>query len=366
MKKIMIWATMLLTLCACQNNNNTTTEAEELPLPETIEEFVERLDSMDSFFEHTMNSDSTTTSYYRYWGRYHTKNFENDSVREREMAIRNYFSKGIKHLQEKYRPKAAKYYDYETHINGKDTIEFVLATKALSDSLPDDMKGKEFSTNYRYYPEFITYNFQKKNEDVWEMFTYHKEEKTPLKQLAHKEDVQQLVLNLISSVKGVKEIPVKYLNENGERFNGNIICFDWQKKGEKTALQEGTLYEIPVKGEEKMKLVNDLCNALTDFVKTHYAPYLEYTFYDRFDKEDSDRYRTNIMGLNINNTEGAGHAAMRAGLFRLQVGGYGDQSLKILFLNVRNQSFYIPMDWMEIKQIHNNDIEWLPGSKYHM
>ena len=65
MKKIMIWATMLLTLCACQNNNNTTTEAEELPLPETIEEFVERLDSMDSFFEHTMNSDSTTTSYSR-------------------------------------------------------------------------------------------------------------------------------------------------------------------------------------------------------------------------------------------------------------------------------------------------------------
>ena len=87
MKKIMIWATMLLTLCACQNNNNTTTEAEELPLPETIEEFVERLDSMDSFFEHTMNSDSTTTSYYYYWGRYHTSNYENDSVRHKVAAI---------------------------------------------------------------------------------------------------------------------------------------------------------------------------------------------------------------------------------------------------------------------------------------
>ena len=366
MKKIMIWATMLLTLCACQNNNNTTTEAEELPLPETIEEFVERLDSMDSFFEHTMNSDSTTTSYYRYWGRYHTKNFENDSVREREMAIRNYFSKGIKHLQEKYRPKAAKYYEYETHINGKDTIEFVLATKALSDSLPDDMKGKEFSTNYRYYPEFITYNFQKKNEDVWEMFTYHKEEKTPLKQLAHKEDVQQLVLNLISQIKGVKKTPVKYLRDNGERFTGQIICFNWQKKDEKIALQEGILYEIPVKGEEKMKLVNDLRKALTDFVKTHYAPYLELNFYNKFVKEYCNSYITSVMGLNIHNAEGAGHAAMRSGLFRLQVGSYGDQSLKILFLNVRNQSFYIPMDWMEIKEIHNNEIEWLPGSKYHM
>jgi hypothetical protein len=228
------------------------------------------------------------------------------------------------------------------------------------------MKGRDFHENYRYYPEFITYDFRKEEGDCMEWFTYHKEEQTPLKQLADKEDVQNLVVNLISQIKGVKKTPVKYLRDNGERFTGQIICFNWQKKDEKIALQEGTLYEIPVKGEEKMKLVNDLCNALKDFVNTHYAPYLEYTFYDRFDKEDSDRYITNIMGLNINNTEGAGHAAMRAGLFRLQVGGYGDQSLKILFLNVRNQSFYIPMDWMEIKQIHNNDIEWLPGSKYHM
>lgn len=53
------------------------------------------------------------------------------------------------------------------------------------------------------------------------------------------------------------------------------------------------------------------------------------------------------------------------GLFRLQVGSYGDRGLKILFLNVWNQSFYIPMDWMEIKQIHNNEIEWLPDSHYH-
>ena len=365
MKKSMIWATMLLTLCACQNNNNTTTEAEELPLPETIEEFVERLDSMDSFFEHTMNSDSTTTSYYYYWGRYHTSNYENDSVRNKVEAIWNYFGKGIKYLQEKYRPQAAKYYAYETHISGKDTIEFILATKALSDLLSEDMKGRDFHENYRYYPEFITYDFRKEEGDCMEWFTYHKEEQTPLKQLADKEDVQNLVVNLISQIKGVKKTPVKYLRDNGERFTGQIICFNWQKKDEKIALQEGTLYEIPVKGEEKMKLVNDLCNALKDFVNTHYAPYLEYTFYDRFDKEDSDRYRTNIMGLNINNTEGAGHAAMRPGLFRLQVGSYGDQSLKILFLNAINQSFYIPMDWMEIKEIHNNEIEWLPDSKYH-
>ena len=355
---------MLLTLCACQNNNNATTEAEELPLPETIEEFVERLDSIDSFFEHTASSDSNTTNYYYHWARYHSRSFENDSERKKDKAIWNYFSKGIKHLQEKYRPKAAKYYEYETHINGKDTIEFILATKALSDSLPDDMKGKEFSTNYRYYPEFITYNFQKKNENVIEWFIYHKEEKTTPKKLAHKEDVQQLVLNLISRVKGVKEIPVKYLNENGERFNGHTICFDWQKKGQKIALQEGTLYEIPVKGEEKLKLANDLHNALKKFVNTHYAPYLELNYYNDFDK-DYDGNISNIMGLNINNAEGAGHAAMKPGLFRLQVGSCGNKFLKILFLNARNQSLYIPMDWMEIRQIHNNEIEWLPGSRHH-
>ena len=225
MKKIMIWATMLLTLCACKENNNATTEAEELPLPETIEEFVERLDSMDSFFEHTMNSDSTTTSYYYYWGRYHTSNYENDSVRNKVEAIWNYFGKGIKYLQEKYRPQAAKYYAYETHISGKDTIEFILATKALSDLLSEDMKGRDFHENYRYYPEFITYDFRKEEGDCMEWFTYHKEEQTPLKQLADKEDVQNLVVNLISQIKGVKKTPVKYLRDNGERFTGQIICF---------------------------------------------------------------------------------------------------------------------------------------------
>lgn len=365
MKKMMIWATILLTLCACKNNNATTTEAEELRLPETIEEFIEGLDSLDSFYEHTVHSDSNTTSYSCMWLRFHAINFENDSVRDREMAIRDYVSKSLSHLKEKYRPQAAKYYEYETHINGKDSIEFILAPKALLDSLPEDMKGTDFNQNFRYYPEFIRYEKTHKDKDTFEWFTYHKEEKTPLKQLVHKEDVQELVLNLISSVKGVKEIPVKYLKDNGERFNRNVVCFDWQKKGEKIALQEGSLYEIPVKGEEKLKLVNDLRNALKDLVNTHYAPYLELNFYNKFGKEDCDGYVTSIMGLNINNAEGAGHGAMRPGLFHLHVGSYGDQSLKILFLNVRNQSFYIPMDWMEIKEIHNNEIEWLPGSRYH-
>ena len=363
MKKIMIWATMLLTLCACKNN--TTTVAEGQPLPETFEQFIEGLDSLDSFFEHTMNSDSTTTRYYYHWGRFHTTHFENDSVRNQEMAIREYVSKSISHLREKYRPLAAKYYEYATNINGIDTMKLILAPKALLDSMPDDMKGKCFQDNYRYYPEFLNYCKKRKDNETIEYLTYHKEEKTPLKQLTNKEDVQQLMLNLISRVKGVKQIPVRYLKDNGERFNGNIICFDFQKKDEKTALQEGTLYEIPVKGEEKLQLVNDLRNALKDFVNKHYAPYLELNFYNRFSKEDSNGYITNIMGLNIDNAEGAGHGAMRPGLFRLQVGSYGEKCLKILFLNVRNQSFYIPMDWMEIKQIHNNEIEWLPDSHYH-
>ena len=79
MKKIMIWATMLLTLCACKNNNTTTTEAEELPLPETIEEFLEGLDSLDGFYEHTASSDSNITKHYYHWARYHSRSFENDS-----------------------------------------------------------------------------------------------------------------------------------------------------------------------------------------------------------------------------------------------------------------------------------------------
>lgn len=359
MKKIMIWATMLLTLCACKNN--TTTVAEGQPLPETFEQFIEGLDSLDSFFEHTMNSDSTTTSYYYLWGHDRGNNFENDSMRNQEMAIREYVSKSISHLREKYRPLAAKFYEYATNINGIDTMKLILAPKASLDSLPEDMKGKSFQDNYQYYPEFLNYWKTR----TYEYLCFHKEEKTPLKQLVHKEDVQQLVQSFISHVKDVKVIPVKYLNDDGQCFNGHTVYFNYQKKGVKTALQDGTLYEIPVKGREKLQLVNDLRHALTELLNTHYAPYLELNFYNRFSKEDSNGYITNIMGLNINDAEGAGHGARRPGLFRLQVGSYGEKCLKILFLNVRNQSFYIPMDWMEIKQIHNNEIEWLPDSHYH-
>lgn len=365
MKKIMIWATMLLTLCACKNNNTTTTEAEELPLPETIEEFIEGLDSLDSFYEHTVHSDSNATSYSCLWLRFHAINFENDSVRDREMTIRDYISKSLSHLKEKKRPQAAKYYEYETHINGVDSIEFILATKALSDSLPENMKGTDFNENFRYYPEFIHYEKTHKDKDTFEWFTYHKEEKTPLKQLTNKEDVQKLVLNLISHVKGVKEIPVKYQHDSIHTHIPGPVSYKWLNKGSKEILAEGSLYEIPVKGEEKLKLLSDLYNALTDLMNTHYAPYMELNIYKIFRKENFKDLKQNIIGLEISNTEGADSAAMAPGLFSLQIGSDGDCGLKILFLNARSQRFYIPKDWMEIKEIHNNEIEWLPGSKYH-
>jgi hypothetical protein len=128
---------------------------------------------------------------------------------------------------------------------------------------------------------------------------------------------------------------------------------------------DGVLYELPLNGEQKVALLRDLRAALLDFMKTHYAPYMELNFYHDFKLADIHAYREALMGLSINNNRVSGHASHVQGLFRVQVGNVFDKSLKILFLNVRNEHFMIPREWMEIKEIHNDTIRWLPNGIYH-
>ena len=181
MKKIMIWATLLVSVCACQNNPT----GDEQPMPSTFIELFEGIASMRGNVNVTISSsDSATTSYYYEWFGYYEdygvpaiemdttlmnesktndsvaalvaeREAIEDSVAQTKRTIREYVEKGILHLVNKYRPQAAKYYRFESHQNGRDSIEFVLAPQELTDSLPKDLDEKNFKDTYIYYPEFL-------------------------------------------------------------------------------------------------------------------------------------------------------------------------------------------------------------------
>ena len=390
-KNIILLGVLLMSLCACKNNQ----AVEEQPVPETFEEFMDGLNNLKEFFEYTVSShDSVTTSFLTYWcHRYDMRNFDPkeihnaeeindsvasllaeeeaicDSIMDSEMAIKHYVDSSMKYLCDKYRPKAAKYYEYETHRKNADTLEFIIAPKELEDTLPESYQGTDFKENFRCYPEFLTFNREsqttKKGQYMMDWVTYHKEEKYPGKKLTNEEEVKQIFLKRISNIKGLKAVPVKYLSDDGKGISVPSISFNWRLKKEQVAQLDGMLYELPISGEQKVALLNDLSAALLDFMKTHYAPYLELNFYHKFEPSDTSTYHWALMGISINNNQLSGHARHVQGLFRVQVGNMSDKSLKILFLNVRNEHFLIPREWMKIKEIHNDTIHWLPNGIYH-
>lgn len=392
MKKIIILSGVLLMgLCACKNNQTIG----EQPVPENFDEFMEGLNNIEELVESTVASDdSVTTSYYTLWCHtYDLRGFNpkeihdaeeindsvasllaeekaiNDSIVESETVIKEYVDHSMKYLCDKYRPKAAKFYEYETHRKNADTLEYIIAPKELEDTLPEDYQGTDFKENFRCYPEFLTFNrvsqTSKKGQNIMDWVTYHKEEKYPGKKLTNEDEIKQFFLERISNIKGMKAEPVKYLSDDGKGFDVPTVSFNWRLKKEQVALLDGVLYELPLSGEQKVALLEDLRAALLDFMKTHYAPYMELNFYHDFKLADIHTCREALMGLSINNNRGSGHGSHVQGLFRVQVGNVFDKSLKILFLNVRNEHFMIPREWMEIKEIHNDTIRWLPNGIYH-
>ena len=138
MKKIMIWATLLVSVCACQNNQT----GDEQPMPSTFMELFEGIASMKGDVNVTISSsDSVTTNFFYEWfGYYEGKGVPaiemdttlidesqtndsvanlvaemkaiEDSVAQTKRMIREYAEKGVKHLLDKYRPQAAKYYRF--------------------------------------------------------------------------------------------------------------------------------------------------------------------------------------------------------------------------------------------------------------
>lgn len=383
MKKIMIWATLLVSVCACQNNPMD----DELPMPSTFAELFEGIASMKGDVHVTISSvDSVTTNYYYEWSQYYEdkgvpaiemdttltdesmpddwvakqKAIE-DSVAQTEQMLRKYAEKGVKHLLDIFRPQAAKYYRFECHRNGRDSVEFVLAPQELTDSLPEDCNKNNFVETYAYYPEWFHYYNNGDKAQNYTRICYHREERNANKKAAHAEDVRALFLKFISSYKDTKKYPVKYqLEDNSKGFKGGYVSFNWRHGDDKTSLIEGTLYELPVKGNEKIKAVEELRSMIIEFMNTHYAGWLECRYPEyKFDLTECDRYAAQLMQLSINNAKPYDRLQ---GIFHVQVGNYTkDEGLKILLMDVRKEHFFIPMNWMIVKEIHDDRIEWLPG-----
>ena len=387
MKKIMIWATLLVSVCACQNNS---TEG-ELPMPSTFTELFEGIASMKGdVFVHISASDSVATNYYYEWFGYYedygvspiemdtvlmSESMTNDSiaawveerkaiedsVAQTKRMIREYAEKGVKHLVNKYRPQAAKYYKFESHRNGRDSVELVLAPQELTDSLPEDRDKNNFMETYAYYPEWFHYYYNGTTAQSLESISYHREERSANKKVAHAEDVRAMFLKFISQYKGTKKYPVKYeLEDNSKEFEGGTIAFDWRQGDDKTSLIEGTLYELPVKGKDKIKAVEGLRSMMQEFMNTHYAGWLECRYPEyKFDLTECDRYAAQLMQLSINDVLPKDRLQ---GIFHVQIGNYSkNEGLKILLMDVRKEHFFIPMKWMIVKELHDDRIEWLPG-----
>lgn len=387
MKKIMIWATLLVSVCACQNNQT----GDEQPMPSTFMELFEGIASMKGDVNVTISSsDSVTTNFFYEWfGYYEGKGGSaiemdttlidesqtndsvanlvaemkaiEDSVAQTKRMIREYAEKGVKHLLDKYRPQAAKYYRFESHQNGRDSIEFVLAPQELTDSLPEDCDRNNFKDSCVYYPEFFHYYYNGDQGQNYTRICYHKEERNANKKVAHAEDVRNLFLKFISNYKGTKKYPVRYyLEDNNKEVVGGTTAFDWRQGDDRTSLIEGTLYELPVKGKEKIKAVEELRSMIIEFMNTHYAAWLECRYLEyKFDMTECDRYAAQLMQLSINDVLPKDRLQ---GIFHVQVGNYTkDEGLKILMMDVRKEHFFIPMNWMIVKEIHDDRIEWLPG-----
>ena len=359
MKKMIFMAALLVSVYACKNE----TTNDNLPMPSTFPELFDGLLQQGGHLHVDIYSDdSVRTDYlYEWFDLYQDKRTYDvdmdttlidgthlndsiadmvaemraveDSVARTEMMIRDYAQKGVQHLEEKYIHQSAKYYKFESHLNGKDSIEFVIATKELTDSLPEDCKKDDFRESFRYYPEFLHYFYtHKTNGDNYVSLTYHREER----------------------VKGKKA------TNEGKDVNQSVITFHSRKNKEKVHM-EGTLYVLPGTGKEKIRNVEELRSMLKEFTTTHYAGYLNYHYVDKtFDMTECDRYTSQLMELTIGDERPWDSVA---NLFHVQIGNYWKgEGLKILMLKPINSSYFMPrLKWMEIKSIHNNEIEWLPG-----
>ena len=235
MKKILLSASLILTLGACTPNTTPLVKT-----PENFMELMEGVQTLGNDVSHTLSSDSAGYSEYYTTHFFHKKAEDirkmhdftviidsvkgtkkdmrevGDSIIEHEDAIDNYVKTNVKALMEKYTPTAVKCYQYDTHIDDKDTTQYIIALKQVEDTIPEWAEIEGFRENFRWYPEFFHYDCHATdNSGTFTFMTYHKETKVADKAKTTPEETEQLVLDFIAKQKNVKQKARKYAIDEG-------------------------------------------------------------------------------------------------------------------------------------------------------
>ena len=373
MKKTICLAALLVSVCACKNEIS-----DNLTMASSFSEFFAGYVQQGGSLRVEISSDdSVRTNYYDEWVDFYLdKQLDADdtdmamgdgSDAETVKLLRDYKKRGVQHLEEMYQHQAAKYYKFESHLNGTDSVELIIATKELTDSLPKDCQKDNFRKNYSDYPESFHYLYtHKQNGENFDYLGYHRNEQVKGKKITNEEEIRQMFLDYIAKQKGTKEYPVRYLIDEGKDYNHGLISaglpiVHLRRKNKERVLMEGTLYVLPGKGKEKIKNVEELRSMLKEFITTHYAERLTYIYSDNnFDLKQCDRVSTQLMELTICDERSCDSIA---NVFHVVVGNPDERDgLKILMQKPVNGFFFWPRrEWMGIKSIHNDEIEWFPG-----
>ena len=375
MKKTIFIASILLTLVACNPNTPTS-----LKTPENFIELMEGLQTMGEYTSYTISSDSAGYSEY-YSSHFHHQNPEKireahdftvtidsvkgtqkdyrevgDSIIEHEEAIDNYVKTSVKALMEKYTPTAVKAYQYDTHIDGKDTTQYIIALKQTQDTIPEWAEKEGFTETYRWYPEFFHYeSYSTEIGNTFTYMTYHKEVKVANKQKTTPEETEQLVLDFIAKQKNVKQKPRKYTIDEGfvtGENDYNAVSFSRGMQKTDSMLINATHYIIPVQGEERKKVAEELWNLFSNHTKNHYSKVHGHWGFECVKhgeiNDDPHQFTMQLMQMSIAKDEDGK-------MLHFQV-GCDDRGLHILVLHIETYRFYIPGNWLYIDTIHNKDI----------
>ena len=374
MKKILLSASLILTLGACSTDTTSVVKT-----PENFMELMEGIQALGNEVEYAITSDSAGYSEYysthffykapedirkaydyttivdSVAGIYEDHRAEADSIIKQQEAIDNYAKTGVKALMDKYAPTAVKCYQYDTHTDDKDTTQYIIALKEVEDTIPQWAEKEGFSESFRWYPEFFHYeNHTTDNSGTFTYMTYHKEAKVADKEETTPEETERLVLDFIAKEKNVKQKPRKYTIDEGFAMGrGDYNCVSFSRAMQKTDSMfiTATHYIIPVHGEERRKVADDLWNLFSDHVKNHYSKVDGHWGFEcvKHNEIIDDRQTdSQVLQMSITRDE-------EGKMLHFQVGN-DSRGLHILVMHIETHRFYIPGNWLYIDSIHNMDV----------
>ncbi|MBQ6965864.1 MAG: hypothetical protein IJP82_09285 [Bacteroidaceae bacterium] len=375
MKKIVLSASLILTLGAC-----TPSTTPLVKTPENFMELMEGVQALGNDVSYTITSDSAGYSEYYDTHFFHKdpedirkmhdftvtidsvkgtkKDYREvgDSIIEHEETINNYIKDNVKALIEKYAPTAVKCYQYDTHIDGKDTTQYIIALQEVEDTIPEWAEKEGFSESFRWYPEFFRYDCHSTdNSETFTWMTYHKEATVVGKAETTPEETERLVHDFIAKQKNVKQKARKYAIDEGFAMGEedyNCVSFSRAMQKTDSMLINATHYIIPVLGEERRKVADDLWSLFSNHVKNHYSKVHGHWGFECVKhneiSDDIHQIDPQLLQMSIAKDEDGK-------MLHFQV-GIDSRGLHILVMHIETRRFYIPGNWLYIDSIHNKDV----------